>query len=112
MQINLTGQNIEITQALRDYVDNKFTRLERRYDRSYDHITDMHVVLSVEKKRQKADGTIHISRGNLHAEAEAADMYAAIDALVDKLDRQIKRHKEKRTDHHRGDGSTKIQDDT
>ncbi|MBT8420492.1 MAG: ribosome-associated translation inhibitor RaiA [Gammaproteobacteria bacterium] len=110
MQINVTGQNIEITQALRDYVDNKFTRLEHRYERSSERVISMHVVLGVEKLRQKAEATVHISSGNLHAEAEADGMYAAIDALVDKLDRQIKRHKEKRTDHHRADdGKTLIE---
>nr|VFJ88428.1 MAG: putative sigma-54 modulation protein [Candidatus Kentron sp. H]VFJ92839.1 MAG: putative sigma-54 modulation protein [Candidatus Kentron sp. H]VFJ94804.1 MAG: putative sigma-54 modulation protein [Candidatus Kentron sp. H] len=105
MQINVTGQNIELTQAIRDYVDNKFTRLERRYDRSHDHLINTHVVLGVEKLRQKAEATLQISSGTLHAEAEAETMHAAVDALMDKLDRQIKRHKEKRTDHHRaGDG--------
>nr|VFJ59227.1 MAG: SSU ribosomal protein S30P /sigma 54 modulation protein [Candidatus Kentron sp. DK]VFJ59361.1 MAG: SSU ribosomal protein S30P /sigma 54 modulation protein [Candidatus Kentron sp. DK] len=109
MQVNVTGQNIEITEALKDYVNNKFTRLERRYDRSSDQVISMHVVLSVEKLRQKADATIHVSSGNLHAEAETSSMYAAIDALIDKLDRQIKRHKEKRTDHRPGD--VKIQEE-
>ena len=109
MQINVTGQNIEVTQALRDYVDNKFTRLERRYERSSDRVINMHAVLSIEKLLQKAEASIHMSSGTLHAEAEAQDMYAAIDALVDKLDRQIKRHKEKRTTHRVGDG--KIHED-
>nr|VFK51325.1 MAG: SSU ribosomal protein S30P /sigma 54 modulation protein [Candidatus Kentron sp. TUN] len=108
MQVNLTGQNIEVTQALREYVNNKFTRLERRYD----YITDIHVVLSVEKLRQKADATVYMSRGNLHAYAEDEDMYASIDALMDKLDRQIKRYKEKRTDHRSNDAGTKIYEET
>ena len=95
MQINLTGQHVEVTAALRDYVQNKLMRLERHFE----HVTNAHVVLSVEKLRQKAEATIHISRGNLHAYAVDEDMYAAIDALADKLDRQIKRHKEKLTDH-------------
>nr|VFK47741.1 MAG: putative sigma-54 modulation protein [Candidatus Kentron sp. TC]VFK50250.1 MAG: SSU ribosomal protein S30P /sigma 54 modulation protein [Candidatus Kentron sp. TC]VFK63270.1 MAG: putative sigma-54 modulation protein [Candidatus Kentron sp. TC] len=110
MQINLTGQNIEITQALRDYINNKFARLERRYD----YITSVHVVLGIEKLRQKAEATIYMSRGNLHAEAEAEDMYASIDGLMDKLDRQIKRYKEKRTDHRkdeRNDAGTRNDED-
>nr|VFK18261.1 MAG: putative sigma-54 modulation protein [Candidatus Kentron sp. LPFa] len=110
MQINLTGQNIEITQALRDHIDNKFARLERRYD----YIARAHVVLGVEKLRQKAEATIYMSRGNLHAEAEAEDMYASIDGLMDKLDRQIKRYKEKRTNHHKdrhSDAGVKIDEE-
>jgi putative sigma-54 modulation protein len=97
MQINLTGQHLDITPALRDYVNEKIDRLERHFD----NVTDMHVVLSVEKLRHKAEATMHIAGGNLFADAVEEDMYAAIDALVDKLDRQVKKHKEKLTDHHR-----------
>lgn len=103
MQINLTGHHIEITQALRDYVTSKMERLERHFD----HVTDVHVVLTVEKLRQKAEATVYVSGGNIHADAEQEDMYAAIDVLVDKLDRQVKRHKEKVTDHHRTDAAAK-----
>lgn len=95
MQINLSGHHVDVTPALRDYVKTKLQRLERHFDR----VTNAHVVLSIEKLRRKAEGTIHIAGGNLFAEAVEDDMYAAIDALVDKLDRQIKRHKEKRTDY-------------
>lgn len=104
MQINLTGHHIEITQALRDYVTSKMERLERHFD----HVIDVHVVLSVEKLRQKAEATLYVSGGNIHADAVDEDMYAAIDALIDKLDRQVKRHKEKLTDHHRNDTAVKI----
>ncbi len=97
MQINLTGQHLDITPALRDYVNEKIDRLERHFD----NVTDIHVVLSVEKLRHKAEATMHIAGGNLFADAVEEDMYAAIDALADKLDRQIKKHKEKLTDHHR-----------
>jgi putative sigma-54 modulation protein len=62
-------------------------------------------VLSVEKLRHKAEATMHITGGNIFADAEQENMYAAIDALVDKLDRQVKKHKEKMTDHHRSEGS-------
>ncbi len=105
MQINLTGHHVDITPALRDYVNNKFERLQRHFD----NVTDIHVILSVEKLRQKAESTIHVGGGNLFADSEAQDMYAAIDTLVDKLDRQIKKHKEKLTDHHRGNGGLKNQ---
>jgi len=95
MNIQLTGHHIDITPPLRDYVNSKFERLERHFD----IVKDVHVVLTVEKSRQKAEATIHINRGNVFADAQAEDMYAAIDALVDKLDRQIKKHKEKNTDY-------------
>jgi putative sigma-54 modulation protein len=100
MQINLSGHHVDITPALRDYVSNKLARLERHFD----HITNVYVTLSVEKLRQTAEATIHIPGGEVYAAAESEDMYAAIDALVDKLDRQVKRHKEKTTDHHQAAG--------
>ena len=98
MQINLTGHHTDITPALRAFVNEKFQRLERHFD----HITIVHVILSVEKDRQKAEAKIDVNRGNLFAEVVHEDMYAAIDMLIDKLDRQIKKHKEKLTDHKNG----------
>ena len=103
MQNDLTGHHIDITPALRDYVNEKMDRIARHFD----NVTHCHVVLSVEKNRHKAEATINLSGGGLHADAVQDDMYAAIDALVDKLDRQIKRHKEKVTDHHRSEGALK-----
>lgn len=105
MNINLTGHHVDITEPLRDYVNSKFDRLERHFD----HVTDVHVVLGVEKLRHKAEATMHISGGTLFADSIEEDMYAAIDGLVDKLDRQVKKHKEKLTDHHRSEGSIKTQ---
>ena len=101
MQINLTGHHVELTQPLHDYVNSKMERLERHFD----HVTDIHVVLSVEKLRHKAEATLRVSGGTLFADAVQEDMYAAIDSLTDKLDRQVKKHKEKLTDHHRSEGS-------
>ena len=101
MQIDLTGHHIELTDPLRNYVSEKFERLERHFD----HVTDVHVILSVEKLRHKAEATMHISGGKLFADNTEADMYAAIDGLTDKLDRQIKKHKEKITDHHLSEGA-------
>ena len=95
MQINLTGHHVDITNALRSYVDTKFERLERHFD----HVTNVHVILSVEKLRQKAEATLHLNGASVFAEAVHEDMYAAIDGLVDKLDRQVKKHKEKITKH-------------
>ncbi len=101
MQLNITGQHIELTDAMQDYVNSKFTKLERYFD----NVTNVHVILSVEKKNQKAEATVHVAGGDLFAESTDENMYAAIDALIDKLDRQIKKHKEKLTDHHRSEGA-------
>jgi putative sigma-54 modulation protein len=103
MQIILTGHHVEITNPLRNYVSSKMERLERHFD----NVTDMHVVLSVEKLRHKAEANVRITGNNLFADATEEDMYAAIDALVDKLDRQVKKYKEKATDHHRNDAVKK-----
>lgn len=96
MQLSVTGHHIEITESLRDYVGTKFARLERHFDQ----MTDIHCVLTVEKLQHKAEATIYVGGGSLHADSIEPNMYAAIDILVDKLDRQVKKHKEKRTDHH------------
>jgi putative sigma-54 modulation protein len=95
MQINLSGRHLNITPALRSYVATKFNRIERHFD----HVITAHIVLSVEKERKKAEASVHVNRGNLFADAEHNDMYAAIDRLIDKLDRQVKKHKEKLSDH-------------
>lgn len=95
MQINLTGHHIEITEPLREYVDHKFAKLERHFD----HITNVHVILNVEKLIQKAEATVHLSGGEVFATSEHSDMYAAIDGLIDKLDRQVIKHKEKLKQH-------------
>ena len=81
MKINLSGHHVDLTTPLRDYVNSKMERLERHFD----HVTDTHVVLSVEKLRHKAEATMHITGGNIFADAEQENMYAAIDSLVDKL---------------------------
>lgn len=99
MQISITGHHVDITQALRAYVESKFERLERHFD----NMTNVHVILSIQKERQKAEATIHVSRGNLFADTEHEDMYAAIDGLVDKLDRQLKKHKGKLVRNRRGE---------
>ncbi|MFT7305457.1 MAG: putative sigma-54 modulation protein [Candidatus Azotimanducaceae bacterium] len=94
MQLNLSGHHVELTDSLRAYVSSKLERLERHFDR----ITNMTVVLSVEKQRQKAEATIHVSGGEIFADAGHDDLYAAIDLLADKLDRQLIKKKEKSKD--------------
>jgi len=105
MQIDITGHHVDITEPLRDYVMNKMERIERHFD----IISKAHVILSVEKLRQKAEADLSIKGSKVYAEAIDEDMYAAIDSLIDKLDRQVKKHKEKLTDHHRQEGSIKTQ---
>lgn len=95
MQINLTGHHVEITDALRSFVNEKFEKLTRHFD----HINNVHVILSVEKLRQKAEAKLNVNGGELFADCEDGDMYAAIDMLIDKLDRQVKKHKEMMRDH-------------
>lgn len=98
MQLNLSGHHIDLTDSLRDYVSEKLQRLERHFD----HVTNVHVVLSTEKKSMRAEASVNVSGAQLFADSSDGSMYAAIDALADKLDRQILKHKEKLTDHHRG----------
>jgi putative sigma-54 modulation protein len=103
MQITIKGHQVEVTPALHDYATGKFERVARHFD----HLHECNIVLGVEKLLHKAEATIQISGGkagrSLHANATAADMYAAIDALVDKIDKQVKKQKEKMTDHHADD---------
>jgi putative sigma-54 modulation protein len=96
MHLTLTGHHIDITPALREFVENKLGRLERHFD----GVTDIHCILGIEKLLHKAEATAHLAGGTIHADATAEDMYAAIDGLIDKLDRQVKKFKEKSTDHH------------
>ena len=100
MQNTITGQNIDITDPLRDYVNEKMERIQRHFD----HVTNTNVVLHVEKTRHLAEATINAKGAQLYANAEGADMYAAIDSLADKLDRQVLKLKEKSADHHQRDG--------
>ncbi len=95
MQINLTGHHVEVTSSLREYVNTKFAKLERHFD----HINNVHVVLTVEKLDQKAEASIHLKGSEIHASAVNADMYNSIDTLVDKLDRQVLKYKGKITQH-------------
>ena len=91
MQINISGHHIEVTDALRNYVNTKMEKLERHFD----GITNVQVTLSVEKQRQKAETSMNVRGGTIVAEAEHDDLYAAIDLMTDKLDRQVLKHKEK-----------------
>lgn len=96
MQLNVTGHHVEVTEAMRGYVEKKLERIGRHYDQ----VLDVHCILTVEKLRQKAEATLHVSGTAIHTEAIDENMYAAIDLLTDKLDRCLKKHKEKQSDHH------------
>lgn len=100
MQINISGHHVEVTPALREYAEGKLKRLEHHFDQ----ITRSDLVLTVEKQRQKAECNVHVSGSDLHASAEDESMYAAIDSLVDKLDRQLLKHKEKLVARNKGQG--------
>ncbi len=96
MQLTLTGHHVDITASLKSYVEKKLDRIVRHFDQ----VIDVHCVLTVEKLSHKAEATLHVRGNNIHADADESDMYAAVDVLTDKLDRLVKKHKEKRADHH------------
>lgn len=96
MQLNMTGHHVEITPALRAYVTEKMQRLSRHFD----HVISISVILKVEKHEQLAEGTVNAGGKTLFATDTAMDMYAAIDGLIDKLDRQVRRLKDRLRDHH------------
>jgi len=98
MQLSVTGHHVDLTDSLNGFIEQKFEKLERHYD----HITQVHVVLSVEKLQHQAEATAHVTGAELFANADAQDMYTAIDQLVDKLDRQLIKHKEKTVARHHG----------
>jgi len=99
MQINLSGHHVEITPSLRDYINEKLAKIERHFESA----TDVNCILTVEKLEHKAEATLNVSGNTLHAHAVESDMYAAIDEMADRLDRQVRKHKEKITDHHARD---------
>jgi len=95
MNLNVSGHHVEVTPAIRDYVVGKMQRIERHFEL----VIDVDVILTVEKLKQKAEVNVHVSGRNIHCECDDANMYAAIDVLVDKLDRQILKHKRKLRSH-------------
>ncbi|MEI8631623.1 ribosome hibernation promoting factor [Vibrio sp. PP-XX7] len=95
MQININGHNIDLTDSMQDYVHSKFDKLERFFD----HINHIQVILRVEKLQQIAEAKLDVNQGDIHATSEDENMYAAIDGLIDKLVRQLNKHKEKLSNH-------------
>jgi putative sigma-54 modulation protein len=96
MQLNVTGHHVDVTTSMKGYVEKKLDRIVRHSD----HVIDVHCILTVEKLRHKAEATVLLNGATVYADAVEMDMYAAIDALADKLDRRVKKHKEKLSDHH------------
>ena len=94
MNLSVSGHHLEVTPAIRTYVQSKLERIARHFD----HVIDAHVILTVDKLRQKAEVTLHVRGKDLHCESEEQDLYAAIDLLADKLDRQVLRYKDKLND--------------
>lgn len=105
MNLQITGHHLEVTSALRDYLQSKLARVSSHFD----HVIDVKVTLSVEKLQQKVEVTVHVPGNDLHAECADENMYSAIDMLADKLDRQVLKHKEKNNDHHKTNGAVKHQ---
>ena len=105
MNLNLTGHHLEITPAMREYIQGKLVRVSNHFD----HMIDVKVTMSVEKLLQKVEATIHVPGNDIHAESSTENMYSAIDTLTDKLDRQVVKHKEKIADHHKTNGALKHQ---
>ncbi|MCH9695032.1 MAG: ribosome-associated translation inhibitor RaiA [Gammaproteobacteria bacterium] len=99
MQLNVSGHHVEVTDSLREYVESKIEKLARHFDL----VSDVHCILTVEKLRHKAEATVHVNGGTIYAENTEEDMYAAIDGLVDKLERRVRKYKEKLVDHHARD---------
>jgi len=105
MNLTITGHHLEVTPALRGYVEEKLKRITRHFD----HVIDVTVILAVEKLKHKAEVNVHVAGKDIFVEAIEDDMYAAVDALADKMDRQVVKHKEKTGGHHREAGSLKRQ---
>lgn len=95
MNLNITGHHVEVTPAIREYVTSKLDRVLRHFDQ----VTSTHVILSVDKLVQKAEVTLHVKGKDIYADATDGNLYASIDLVTDKLDRQIVKHKEKISEH-------------
>ena len=99
MQLNVSGHHVEVTESLRDYVGVKVERIGRHFD----IVSDVKCILTVEKLRHKAEATASVNGGTIYCDHTEEDMYAAIDGLVDKLERRVRKYKEKLVDHHARD---------
>ena len=101
MQLDITGHHVDVSPLLNNYIRDKITRLKRHFDQ----VLNIHIILEVQKYNNRAEASLNVSGNHIFAEATGHDMYAAIDFLADKLDRQILKHKEKLRNHHRNEGN-------
>lgn len=101
MRLNVSGHHVEVTESLRDYVESKIEKIGRHFDL----VSAVNCILTVEKLRHKAEATVNVNGGKIYADNTEEDMYAAIDGLVDKLDRRVRKYKEKLVDHHARDAN-------
>lgn len=106
MQLTISGHHVDLTESMKAYIKEKVQRIERHFD----HLNSIDVVLNVDKNRHEAEATLNAKGVTLHAHAGSENMYAAIDNLADKLDSQVRKHKEKVTDHHQNGGALKAQE--
>jgi putative sigma-54 modulation protein len=104
MNLTISGHHLEVTPAIRDYVVDKLGRIRRHFD----HVINVTIIMQVEKLAHKVEATLHVKGHDFHARCEDASMYAAIDLLADKLDRQILRHKEKNASAHQSGGLKRL----
>ncbi len=95
MQLNISGHHLNITDAIKHHSEEKLAKIKHHFD----HVININMILGIEKDSQIAEATLHVSGADLFAKAESGDMYASIDQMVNKLDAQIRRHKEKLNDH-------------
>ena len=96
MQLNVSGHHVEVTDSLRDYVESKIDKIARHFDL----VSDVQCILTVEKLRHKAEATAQVNGGTIYCDHTEEDMYAAIDGLVVKLERRVRKYKEKLVNHH------------
>jgi putative sigma-54 modulation protein len=101
MNLNIVGHQLEVTPAIRGHVSGKMERIKRHFD----HVLELHVTLSTSKLGQKAEVTLHVPGKEIHCACEETDLYAAIDLLVDKLDRQVLKYKDMRSGRPHGGAS-------
>lgn len=95
MNMNITGHHLDVTPAIREYILTKMTRIKRHFD----HVVDAHVILSLEPLKHRAELTLHVPGKDIHCEAVEDNLYAAIDLLIDKVDRKVLQHKDRTQNH-------------
>ncbi len=95
MQLNISGHHLDITDAIKQHSKEKLAKIKHHFD----HVISINMILEIEKDMQIAEASIHLSGTDLFAKAESKDMYSSIDQMVNKLDAQIRKHKEKLNDH-------------